>query len=125
MLKMCVVGNPFELYRFINDLKSQPQYEVKIDSKGYISPVFKEKENVVKMNFVPEVCKPLTVNLETEKEEEVKIHFWDSIMVEMQPGVTWISGKVFEIKKRATKERLPKKELIRSYYNTRKSGREN
>ncbi|MBA4494008.1 hypothetical protein ACFO25_11355 [Paenactinomyces guangxiensis] len=97
MLKLQLSGDPKEIYHFMNDLQSQPQYGVQLESKRYLLPGFTEKEITAYVNYVPKEQKPLTVTLKTQEGKEVQINLLDGVAVELDRGITYISGKVFDI----------------------------
>ncbi|MBA4496396.1 hypothetical protein ACFO25_00610 [Paenactinomyces guangxiensis] len=97
MLKVSVKGDPHEIYHFMNDLQSQPQYGVQLEAKRYLLPGFNEKEITAYVNYVPKERKPMTVTLKTLEGKEVQINLLDGVAVELDQGITYISGKVFDI----------------------------
>lgn len=97
MLKLCVTGEPSELYHFMNDLKTQPRYNVKLATKEPDKENDHESKVLVNVDLIPEVSKPLTVKLQTESGQELVINLLDGMVVELDEGVTYISGKVFDI----------------------------
>ncbi|MBA4496508.1 hypothetical protein ACFO25_03995 [Paenactinomyces guangxiensis] len=81
----------------MNDLQSQPQYGVQLESKRCLLPGFQEKEITAYVNYVPKERKPMTVTLKTPEGKDVQINLLDGVTVELDQGITYISGKVFDI----------------------------
>ncbi len=97
MLKLCVTGEPSEFYHFMNDLKTRPRYNVKMATKEQCEENNPESRVLVNVDFIPEVSKPLTVKLEAANGQELVINLLDAMVIELDEGVTYISGKVFDI----------------------------
>ncbi|SEN07498.1 hypothetical protein [Lihuaxuella thermophila] len=97
MLKLCVTGEPSELYHFMNDLKTQPRYNVRLVSNVHDQEDDQETKVLVNVDLIPEISKPLTVKLESANGQELVINLLDGMVVELDEGVTYISGKVFDV----------------------------
>ncbi|MBA4494608.1 hypothetical protein ACFO25_12780 [Paenactinomyces guangxiensis] len=97
MLKLCVVGNPNELDHFMNDFKSQPQYDVNQESKEYDICNQEELRVMANVDFKPKVRKSMTVKLQTKEGKELEISLLDGIVVQLDDSVTYVSGRVFDI----------------------------
>jgi len=97
MLKVTVSGKAQELHPFIHDLTQQPQYAVELCSTETAENLQQEISVQALLQFHPLHRKPLFVQLHAENGENIVIHFLDSTHVQLNPSVTYISGKVYDI----------------------------
>lgn len=97
MLKLRVMGDPGEVSQFINDFKSQPQYEIYAESKRY--DISNNNEAIIFANFgfTPQERKSITLKLLTADHQEIEMNLLDGQVVEMDGGITFIRGKVYDI----------------------------
>lgn len=96
MLKMCVTGDPTVMYHFMKDFESQPQYGVKLDAKEY-DPEANRWRFTLDVDYKPKVRKPVQVKLVTLSGKEIELNLLDGVVVELDEGVTYVSGKVFDV----------------------------
>lgn len=97
MLKLRVMGKADLLNHFMSDFKSQPQYQIKLESKSFSCPPNNEGMVLASFEFKPRHRRALTVTLYTTDHKELELNLLDGKAIEMDQGITYINGKVFDI----------------------------
>ncbi len=95
MIKLSLIGNPKECYHFLNDLKSQRQYQVELESKEYDAVSY--QKILLNIDVKPKERKPLMVRLNTETGEQIVLNLIDGVVMQLEEGITYVTGKVFDV----------------------------
>ncbi|SFI95930.1 hypothetical protein [Thermoflavimicrobium dichotomicum] len=98
MLKLRVMGSPFEVHTFINHVQSDPQYKVEYTTEIY-KHINHENEAIAFANleFSPTRRDELVVKISTADNKECEICLLDGQVVKMGDHITLISGKVYDV----------------------------
>lgn len=94
-MKLSLIGNPKECYHFLNDLKSQRQYQVELESKEYDASSY--QKIMLKVDMKSKDRKPLMVRLNTESGEQIVLNLLDGVVMQLEEGITYVTGKVFDV----------------------------
>ncbi|RAL25597.1 hypothetical protein [Thermoflavimicrobium daqui] len=98
MLKLRVMGSPFEVHTFINHVQSDPQYKVEYTTEVY-ERINQEDEAIAFANleFSPPQREELVVKITTADKQECEICLLDGQAVKIGDHITLISGKVYDV----------------------------
>lgn len=95
MFKIYASGDSNQLNIFLDELKSNPRYNVALETKQYYDAEHKRGKVVLCVKIQP--LKPVTVSLRTKNGEQINIDFLNSTVIELDKGVYVISGKTVDI----------------------------
>lgn len=95
MFKVYASGDSDQLNIFLSDLKSNPRYNVALETKEHYDINHKRGKMVMSVDI--QTVTPMSVVLNTENGEQVTIDLLKSIVVKFDNDITYISGKVFDI----------------------------
>jgi hypothetical protein len=91
VLKLSLSGNPGECYHFLNDLKSQRQYQVELESKEYDASSYQITRVRLKIDVKPKERKPQVVRLNTETGEQIVLNLLDGVVMQLEEGITYVT----------------------------------
>lgn len=95
MFKLYASGDSDQLSIFLTDLKSNPRYDVALEAKEHYDK--EQSRGKMVMNVDVKSVAITTVILETKNGIDVEINLLHGVIVELDDGITNISGKVFDV----------------------------
>ncbi len=98
MLKLRVMGSPFEVHTFIHHVQSDPQYKVEYTTEIY-ERMNQENQAIAFANleFNPPRQEELVVKIVTIDNQECEFCMTDGQVLKMGDNITLISGKVYDV----------------------------